>query len=154
MACMKILEQTSSSKIFNERVEAAMVIKSIDHVVITVSDIERTLDFYVNGLGMSLINKEGRIALGFGHQKINIHRKKAEYTPAARQVTIGSMDICFIAKGDIHEIKGELERKGLIIELGVVQRTGACGPMDSVYLRDPDGNLIEISVYQTERKQT
>ena len=75
-----------------------MVIKSIDHVVITVSDIERTLDFYVNGLGMSLINKEGRIALGFGHQKINIHRKKAEYTPAARQVTIGSMDICFMQK--------------------------------------------------------
>ncbi|MFU7709425.1 VOC family protein [Aeromonas veronii] len=125
-----------------------MLIKRIDHVVITVQDVEKTLAFYVDGLGMTLIDQNNRLALGFGEQKINIHRQKAEFTPAAKQVTYGSMDICFMAEGDINEIKAELERRGLTIELGVVPRTGACGPIDSIYLRDPDGNLVEISVYK------
>ncbi|WP_231292138.1 VOC family protein [Edwardsiella ictaluri] len=109
---------------------------------------EKTLAFYVAGLGMSLDSRNGRLALTFGTQKINIHRQKAEFTPAAQNVTYGSVDICFVAEGDIEQIKAELENRGLEIELGVVPRTGAQGPIDSVYLRDPDGNLVEISVYK------
>lgn len=126
-----------------------MVITGIDHVVITVEDVEQTLAFYVDGLGMTLDRRNDRLALTFGNQKINIHRRKAEFTPAARQVTYGSLDICLLAQGDIQQIKRELEAHGLTIELGVVPRTGACGPIDSLYLRDPDGNLVEISVYRT-----
>ncbi|ACR68554.2 VOC family protein [Edwardsiella ictaluri] len=125
-----------------------MLITGIDHVVITVQDVEKTLAFYVAGLGMSLDSRNGRLALTFGTQKINIHRQKAEFTPAAQNVTYGSVDICFVAEGDIEQIKAELENRGLEIELGVVPRTGAQGPIDSVYLRDPDGNLVEISVYK------
>lgn len=125
-----------------------MLITSIDHVVITVQDVEKTLAFYVAGLGMGLDSSNGRLALTFGNQKINIHRQKAEFTPAAQNVTYGSMDICLVAEGDIEEIKSELESRGLVIELGVVPRTGACGPIDSLYLRDPDGNLVEVSVYR------
>ncbi|AIJ09618.1 MULTISPECIES: VOC family protein [Edwardsiella] len=125
-----------------------MLITGIDHVVITVQDVEKTLAFYVAGLGMSLDSRNGRLALTFGNQKINIHRQKAEFTPAAQNVTYGSMDICFTAEGDIEQIKAELESRGLVIELGVVPRTGAQGPIDSLYLRDPDGNLVEISVYK------
>lgn len=125
-----------------------MLIKGIDHVVITVQDVEKTLAFYVAGLGMSLDSRNGRLALTFGHQKINIHRQKAEFTPAAQNVTYGSMDICLVAEGDIEQIKAELESRGLEIVLGVVPRTGAQGPIDSLYLRDPDGNLVEISIYK------
>ncbi|QPR26705.1 VOC family protein [Edwardsiella hoshinae] len=126
-----------------------MLITGIDHVVITVEDVEQTLAFYVDGLGMTLDERNDRLALIFGNQKINIHRRKAEFTPAARQVTYGSLDICLLAQGDIQQIKQELAGRGLTIEVGVVPRTGARGPIDSLYLRDPDGNLIEISVYQS-----
>ncbi|EAY8716730.1 VOC family protein [Salmonella enterica] len=125
-----------------------MLIKGIDHVVITVQDVQKTLDFYVNGLEMKLDDSHGRLAVTFGCQKINIHRKKAEFKPAAKNVTAGSMDLCFVIEGDIYQIKSLLEEKGLRTELGVVPRTGARGPMKSIYLRDPDGNLVEICVYQ------
>ena len=125
-----------------------MKIDHLDHLVITTQDLEKCLHFYVDILGMELDDSNGRYAVKFGSQKINIHRKIAEFLPAARNVTFGSQDICLIAQGDIHEIKAEIEAKGWPVELGIVQRTGACGPIDSIYLRDPDGNLIEISVYQ------
>ena len=125
-----------------------MKIDHLDHLVITTQDLEQCLHFYVDVLGMELDDSNGRYAVKFGSQKINIHRKKAEFLPAARNVTFGSQDICLIAQGNIHEIKAEIEAKGWPVELGIVQRTGACGPMDSIYLRDPDGNLIELSVYQ------
>lgn len=124
-----------------------MLIKSIDHVVITVQDVQKTLEFYVNGLGMLQDDSHGRLAITFGCQKINLHRKKAEFAPAAKNVTAGSMDLCFVAEGDIYQIKSSLEEKGIQTELGVVLRTGARGPMESIYLRDPDGNLVEICVY-------
>jgi catechol 2,3-dioxygenase-like lactoylglutathione lyase family enzyme len=89
----------------------------------------------------------GRIAVKFGDQKFNIHRGKAEFLPAARNVAYGSADLCLIAEGSIEQIHAELKAKGAPIELGVVRRTGARGPIDSIYLRDPDGNLIEISAY-------
>ncbi len=125
-----------------------MKIKNIDHIVITTQDVEKSLDFYVGILGMELDDANGRIAVKFGNQKFNLHRGKAEFLPAARNVTFGSADLCLIAEGDIENIHAELKAKGAPIELGVVQRTGANGPIDSIYLRDPDENLIEISVYR------
>ena len=127
-----------------------MKIDHLDHLVITTQNLDSCLHFYVDILGMEPDDRHNRYAVKFGNQKFNIHRKKAEFLPAARNVTYGSQDICLIAQGDINEIKAEVEAKGWPVELGVVQRTGACGAMDSIYLRDPDGNLIEISVYKTE----
>lgn len=125
-----------------------MKIDHLDHLVITTANLEKCLRFYVGLLGMELDERDGRCAVKFGNQKINIHRKKAEFLPAARNVTYGSQDICLTAQGDIHEIKAEIEAKGYPVELGVVERTGACGLMDSIYLRDADENLVEISVYR------
>ena len=125
-----------------------MKINRLDHLVITTADLEKCLHFYVDILGMELDDRNNRYAVKFGNQKINIHRKKAEFLPAARNVTYGSQDICLIAEGNIEEIKAEIEAKGYPIELGIVQRTGACGPIDSIYLRDADENLVEISVYR------
>ncbi len=99
---------------------------------------------------MELDNRNDRYAVRFGRNKINIHRKKAEFLPAAQNVTYGSQDICLIAEGKIEDIKAEIEAKGYPVELGIVKRTGAMGPIDSVYLRDPDGNLVEISVYRED----
>ena len=125
-----------------------MKIDHLDHLVITTADLEKCLHFYVDILGMELDRRNDRYAVKFGNQKINIHRQKAEFLPAARNVTYGSQDICLIAQGDINDIKAEIEAKGYPIELGIVQRTGACGPIDSIYLRDADENLVEISVYR------
>ena len=125
-----------------------MKIDRFDHIVVTTQDLEKCLHFYVDVLDMELDNRNDRYAVRFGRNKINIHRKKAEFLPAAQNVTYGSQDICLIAEGDINEIKAEIEEKGYPIELGIVQRTGAMGPIDSIYLRDPDGNLVEISVYR------
>lgn len=125
-----------------------MKIDRFDHIVVTTQDLEKCLHFYVDILDMELDNRNDRFAVRFGRNKINIHRKKAEFLPAAQNVTYGSQDICLIADGDIQEIKAEIEQKGYPIELGIVQRTGAMGPIDSIYLRDPDGNLVEISVYR------
>ena len=125
-----------------------MTIDHLDHLVITTADLEKCLHFYVDILGMELDDRNNRYAMKFGNQKINIHRKKAEFLPAARNVTYGSQDICLIAEGDVNDIKAEIEAKGYPIELGIVQRTGACGPIDSIYLRDADENLVEISVYK------
>jgi catechol 2,3-dioxygenase-like lactoylglutathione lyase family enzyme len=127
-----------------------MRIDHLDHLVITTQDLDRCLHFYVDILGMELDDSNNRYAVKFGNQKFNIHRKKAEFLPAARNVTYGSQDICLIAQGDIREIKDEIEAKGWPVELGIIQRTGACGQIDSIYLRDPDENLIEISVYKEE----
>ena len=125
-----------------------MKIDHLDHLVVTTADLEKCLHFYVDILGMELDDRNNRYAVKFGNQKINSHRKKAEFLPAARNVTYGSQDICLIAEGDINDIKAEIEEKGYPIELGIVQRTGACGPIDSIYLRDADENLVEISVYK------
>lgn len=125
-----------------------MKIKNIDHLVIAARDIEKSLRFYVNILGMELENVNNFYAVKFGNQKINLHHAGAQYAPVARNVTFGSADICLIAEGVIEQIKTELEAKGIDIEMGIVQRRGANGPIDSVYVRDPDENLVEISVYR------
>ena len=125
-----------------------MKIDRLDHLVLTTGDLTACLGFYVDLLGMELDEGGGRYAVKFGRQKFNIHTRPAEFHPAARVPTPGSADLCLIAQGTIEDVKAELEAKGAVIEEGVVPRTGAEGPIDSVYLRDPDGNLVELSVYR------
>ena len=125
-----------------------MDIRSIDHMVITTGDLDKCLHFYVDVLGMRHDVAAGQHVLHFGPQKINLHTRPAEFLPAARNVTHGSQDFCLIAAGDIYEIKKELEDAGVEVIEGVVERIGALGLMESVYMYDPDGNLVEIAVYK------
>lgn len=127
-----------------------MLIEKIDHLVIPVSDMDAALDFYVGLLGMRADFSGGRVAVTFGSQKINLHRGKAELLPAARNPQFGAVDLCLLAKGPIERIQEELLEKGAKLETQIVGRTGATGPIDSIYLRDPDGNLIEISVLRQQ----
>lgn len=125
-----------------------MKIKSIDHLVLSTSDIEASIRFYTQVLGMELHTKNHRYAVSFGQQKINLHIGKAQFLPASQNPTYGSADICLLADGNIATIKMEIEAKGIEIEEGIVVRQGAKGPIESIYVRDPDGNLIEISTLQ------
>jgi catechol 2,3-dioxygenase-like lactoylglutathione lyase family enzyme len=123
-----------------------MQIDHLDHLVLTVADIEATLDFYTRVLGMQVvIFGEGRKALAFGQQKINLHQAGREFEPKAERPTPGSADLCFIVATPLDAVIAHLERQGVAIIEGPVQRTGATGPIRSVYLRDPDQNLIELS---------
>ena len=129
-----------------------MKLEKIDHVVITVKDLNKTIDFYTNILGMkleefssSLDNKQIRYAVSFGSQKINIHEEKKPLKPNALNPSSGSMDICFISQNKISDWIHYLKKKGINIEIGPEQKTGALGPILSIYIRDPDFNLIEIS---------
>ena len=126
-----------------------MRLDRLDHLVLTVSDIDATVRFYVDVLGMEkIVFGEGRVALSFGRQKINLHQKGAEFGPKAHLPTPGSADLCFIATTPLEQVIAELRARNIAIELGPVERTGATGRMISVYLRDPDDNLIEISNYR------
>lgn len=126
-----------------------MQIERLDHFVLTVQDLQKTLAFYVDVLGMQAITfGQGRHALQYGQQKINLHIKGHEFEPKAQQVMCGSADLCFITSTPLEQVEQELKQAGLDILEGPVQRTGAMGPMTSLYVRDPDGNLIEISQYQ------
>jgi len=123
-------------------------IDRIDHVVLTVRDIEATCAFYRHVLGMTAETfGEGRVALRFGRQKFNLHQIGREFEPKAEKPTSGSGDLCLIAATPLDEVIRHLESSGVAIELGPVPRTGATGEIRSVYLRDPDRNLIEISNY-------
>lgn len=123
-----------------------MQIDHLDHLVLTVADIEATLDFYTRVLGMQVvIFGEGRKALSFGQQKINLHQAGREFEPKAERPTPGSADLCFIVATPVDAVVAHLERQGVTIVEGPVQRTGATGPIRSVYVRDPDLNLIELS---------
>ncbi|GAB2583279.1 VOC family protein [Dyella jejuensis] len=123
-----------------------MKIDRIDHVVLTVADIDATCDFYARVLGMQVVAfGQGRKALAFGAQKINLHRHRHEFEPKARQPTPGSADLCLITSMPLPQVIEHIEQCDVAIEQGPVPRTGAQGPIQSVYLRDPDGNLIEVS---------
>ena len=129
-----------------------MKLEKIDHVVITVKDLNKTIDFYTNALGMklqkfssSLDNNQIRCAVSFGSQKINIHEETKPIKPNALNPSSGSMDICFISKNKINDWVHHLVKKGINIEIGPERKTGALGPILSIYIRDPDFNLIEIS---------
>ncbi|MFV5585527.1 VOC family protein [Acinetobacter oleivorans] len=123
-----------------------MKISHLDHLVLTVADIENTCNFYQIVLGFEVITFKGdRKALKFGHQKINLHQLGKEFEPKALQPTPGSADLCFISDTPISEVVGYLNQLNIQIEEGPVERTGAMHPILSVYIRDPDQNLIEIS---------
>ena len=125
-----------------------MNIKSIDHIVLTVHDINKTCDFYSNVMGMKVITfKENRKALSFGNQKINLHQAGNEFEPKAHRPAPGSADLCFISDIDVTDIMKELVSKAVEIVEGPIERTGARGKILSVYFRDPDLNLIEVSKY-------
>lgn len=124
-----------------------MKIDRIDYLVLTVIDIEATCTFYRNVLGMEVETfGEGRKALKFGNQKLNLHQKGKEFEPKADHPTPGAIDICFITTDAIDQIKAELENKNIQTQ-GVFERTGATGKIRSIYFRDPDQNLIEVSNY-------
>jgi catechol 2,3-dioxygenase-like lactoylglutathione lyase family enzyme len=123
-----------------------MKISHLDHLVLTVADIENTCNFYQTVLGFEVITFKGdRKALKFGHQKINLHQLGNEFEPKALQPTPGSADLCFISATPISEVVAHLNQLNIQIEEGPVERTGAMHPILSVYIRDPDQNLIEIS---------
>ena len=123
-----------------------LVIDRLDHLVLTVRDLEATSAFYRRALGMTRETfGAGRVALHFGRQKINLHPAGGAFDPKAAQPTPGSADLCFITKTPIEQVAAHLEACGIPIEEGPVARTGAQGPIVSLYLRDPDGNLIEVS---------
>jgi len=123
-----------------------MKIDRLDHVVLTVRDVEATCRFYTRVLGMEPVTfAGGRRALRFGRQKLNLHQAGSEFEPKAASPTAGSADLCFIAATALADVIDELRASGVEILEGPVQRTGATGPIQSVYIRDPDFNLIEIS---------
>jgi catechol 2,3-dioxygenase-like lactoylglutathione lyase family enzyme len=125
-----------------------MQIDSIDHVVLTVRDLERTCEFYRSVLGFEVVTfAGGRKGLQFGRQKLNLHVSGKEFEPKALHPTPGSVDLCFITSTPLDEVRRELAEKGVPIEVGPVERMGAVGKLLSVYVRDPDHNLIEIANY-------
>ncbi|MDB5865197.1 MAG: lactoylglutathione lyase [Betaproteobacteria bacterium] len=122
------------------------MIASVDHIVLTTRDLERCLDFYTRVLGMTLERYgEGRIALTFGPHKFNVHPPGFDASIKARMPTPGSLDLCFLADRPLDEVIAKLESCNVPIEEGPVKRTGARFAIRSVYVRDPDENLIEIS---------
>ena len=126
-----------------------MRIDRLDHLVLTVADIDATVDFYTRVLGMKAVTfGAGRTALAFGQSKINLHQAGHEFEPKAHRPTPGSADLCLITTDSLDRVVEELVRHDVPIEEGPVERTGATGPILSVYFRDPDRNLIEISTYQ------
>ncbi len=125
-----------------------MRITHIDHLVITTAHLERSLDFYVGLLGMEHRSDNGHHNLYFPGGKISLHTVKGEFTPAAGNPQYGSQDFCLIVDDDLAVLKEEIEAKGFDIIEGIVTRHGSQGAMKSLYLRDPDGNLVELSSYR------
>jgi len=120
----------------------------LDHLVLTVADIDVTVDFYTRVLGMTAVTfGAGRQALTFGRSKINLHQAGHEFEPKALHPTPGSADVCLIVTDPVDDVIAELARHGVTVEEGPVARTGAQGEIVSCYLRDPDQNLIELSNY-------
>lgn len=122
------------------------MIDHLDHIVLTTARTRECIDFYTRVLGMELERfGEGRMALKFGTQKINLHEKGREFEPKATTPVPGALDICFIASVPLEQAIARLAAAGIPLIEGPVMKTGACYPIRSVYVRDPDGNLVEIS---------
>jgi catechol 2,3-dioxygenase-like lactoylglutathione lyase family enzyme len=122
------------------------MIDHLDHLVLTTFDVDACTDFYTRVLGMQLETfGAGRLALLYGNQKINIHVRGKEFEPKAHLPVPGALDLCFIARVSLDQVIAHLQQAQWPIIEGPVQRTGATGPILSVYVRDPDLNLIEIS---------
>ena len=123
-----------------------MEISKLDHLVLTVKDIETTTSFYVSVLGMKKeVFGNDRVALKYGDQKINLHELGKEFEPKANNLTPGSADLCFITQTPLNDAMAHVKRCGVEIIEGPVERTGANGPIRSFYFRDPDDNLIEVA---------
>ena len=122
-------------------------LSALDHLVLTVANIDKSVQFYqqVLGMGVETFGSEGRTALTFGEQKINLHAAKSPFRPHAKHPTPGSADLCFITVQPLQEVVLWVIGCGVEIIEGPVTRTGATGRISSIYLRDPDGNLIEIA---------
>ena len=128
-----------------------MNIEAIDHFVLTVTDIDAACAFYSQVLGMRVTGfGGGRRAVCFGTQKINLHQSGKEFEPKAKKPTPGSADLCFITGISLSKVIEQLTAQNVAIVEGPVQRTGAIGVIMSVYFRDPDGNLIEVSTYGSD----
>ncbi len=123
-----------------------MKVQRIDHVVLTVADLERTIAFYERVLGMTPVSfGDGRRALAFGDQKLNLHQAGREFEPKALRPTPGAVDICFTTDVPLDEVAAHLRSQSIRIELGPVDKIGARRALRSLYFRDPDGNLIEVA---------
>ena len=129
------------------------MIDHVDHIVLTTRDLEACIEFYTEVLGMKLESfktpQGERMALRFGEQKINLHEWGKEFSPRAHVAVPGSLDLCFIASVSLEEVTKALKKARIPILEGPVKKTGAVGPIRSVYVRDPDLNLVEISVYES-----
>ena len=129
------------------------MIDHIDHIVLTTRDQAACIRFYTDVLGMKLVSfrtpTEERFALSFGQQKINLHEWGREFAPRAHVAVPGSLDLCFIAAVPLDQVVKRLQAAKIKIIEGPVKKTGAVGPIRSVYVRDPDLNLVEISVYES-----
>lgn len=120
----------------------------LDHLVLTVKSMERTCEFYERVLGMEVVRYgHGRVGLRFGDQRINVHEVGKEFAPNAARPTPGSGDVCFVTRRSLGDWIDHATACGVPIVEGPVRRTGTLGPMESIYVRDPDGNLIEIANY-------
>ena len=120
----------------------------IDHIVLTVASVDATIEFYSRVLGMEAITfAGGRRGLGFGQQKINLHPVANPYPERAKVPTPGAADFCMITDTPIDDVAAHLQSENVEIELGPVLKSGAMGELNSVYFRDPDGNLLEVSNY-------
>jgi catechol 2,3-dioxygenase-like lactoylglutathione lyase family enzyme len=129
-------------------VSDGLCIDRLDHLVLTVADLDATIDFYERVLGMRRETfGAGRVALRYGRQKINLHRAGHEFEPKAARPTPGSADLCFVTEGNLDAAMDHVRGQGVEILDGPVARTGATGPITSFYFRDPDRNLIEVSTY-------
>jgi len=127
------------------------MIDRIDHFVLTVADLGATLAFYERVLGFTRTLQKGRpAALLFGEQKINVHQSDRTFEPKARRPTEGSADLCLVASVPLTDVLDRLDQHQVAIELGPVERQGALGAMESIYFRDPDDNLVEVSRYHDE----
>ena len=125
-----------------------MRVVSLDHLVITVHDMSRTIKFYVDILGMREVTfGDDRKALTYGQQKINLHQFGEEFEPKASRPLPGTADLCFLIDVDLSECIEHLISNDIEILQGPIERTGALGPINSIYIRDPDANLIELSTY-------
>jgi len=126
-----------------------MKISHLDHIVLTVENVQKSVDFYRTVLGMVEEHfGRGRVALKFGNQKINLHKYGNEFEPKAIRPTPGSADLCFIIEGKLEDAIERVKDKGVKIIEGPVKRTGAMGSITSFYFRDPDQNLLEIAKYE------
>ena len=149
--------RSSDSKEVTSEMKAKALANRFDHIVLTVSDVEATASFYERALGFDRQVFQGsdgkpRYALRFGNQKINLQDRATDTANKARVPTLGSGDFCLVAAVPLKQVLDHLHAEKIAILAGPLARKGALGPMQSVYFRDPDGNLVEISQYQEPQR--